>query len=286
MIDPFCGTSGFFNVPGNARGHRLAAEREAAFHSTSRARANGRLLSLGSELVWGGRKMKWFKSFALVVSISMFPGAASSEGTPAQSQTEISRAVALIKQHKASEAIDLLELVIGRFDRKVSEAQTQGLAFCASDPAEVVLYAGMAATQKKRGVVFGPDVCDALFYKAYVLTELGRKEEAVSTLERLTSLSPMGAQYLVELGYAYRVNGKPEKAQEAYQQAIGASEASRDNQAAKLFRAAARRGLGYLAIDRGDLEQAEKHYRQSLEDDPGSAIAKSELRFIESEQQK
>lgn len=230
--------------------------------------------------------MKWFKTFALAVLISMCPRAAWSEETSVQSRTEISRAVALLKQHKASEAVDLLELVIRSFDSKISDAQKKGLAFCASDGVETVLYAGLAATQKKRGVVFGPDVCDALFYKAYALTELGRKEEAVSTLERLTSLSPMRAQYFVELGYAYRVSGKPERAQEAYQQAIGASEASQDKQAAKLFRAAARRGLGYLAIDRGELEPAEKHYRQSLEDDPGSAIAQSELLFIQSKREK
>jgi tetratricopeptide (TPR) repeat protein len=230
--------------------------------------------------------MKWFRSFALSVSISMLPHSALAEDKSVQPQTEISRAVALIKQHQASEAIQILDSVIGRFDSNISEAQTKGLVFCAADPVEVVLYSGMAATQKKRGVVFGPDVCDAFFYKAYALIELGRKEEAVSTLERLTSLSPLRAQYLVELGYAYRVSGQLEKSQKAYQQAIGASEATKDKQSAKLFRAAARRGLGYLAIDRGDLDQAEKHYRQSLEDDPGSAIAKSELRFIESERQK
>ena len=169
---------------------------------------------------------------------------------------------------------------MAQLDGQARAAQAKNMVFCADDVGQMALYTALAAAQKKPGVVFGPALCDALFFKAYALTELERKPEAVAALERLVSLAPMNAHYFVELGYAYRVNGQLDKAQAAYQQAIDQAHSSTDKAGEKRYRAAGWRGLGYLLIDEGKLDEADKAYRQSQQDDPDSPVATSELAFI------
>jgi tetratricopeptide (TPR) repeat protein len=201
---------------------------------------------------------------------------------PDKDQAAIATARDLIRQHRAGEALDVLAPVITDFDGQVAAAKAKGMVFCAADFTEALLYSGMSAKKKKAGIVLGREVCEAYFLEAFALTDLDRKDEALAALERLTALSPMHAHYFVELGFAYRASGNPAKAREAYQHAHDVAGLSGDDAQAKLLRAAALRGLGYIAIDQGDLDEAEKLYRKSLEDDPDSAIAKSELEFIAS----
>lgn len=205
---------------------------------------------------------------------------------PSPDELAIANAIELLKVKKPAEALDALGPTLASLETQVAAASEKGVAFCATDMTEAILYAGMAASAKKDGTVLSGAVCEAMYYKAFALVELGKKDEAISTLERLTSLAPMHAQYFVELGFAYRASGLLDKAEAAYQQAKSASEMAGDKGAGKLSRAAALRGIGYILIEKGDLKGAEKAYRDSLKDDPDSQVAKSELDFIKSKQPK
>lgn len=193
----------------------------------------------------------------------------------------VAQAAALVQQQPA-QALALLEPVIAGFDPQITEAEASGMAFCATSAMESLLYSSIAAGAKKSGKVFSADLCTALFLKGFALAELDRKAEALTTLEALTRLAPMHAHYWVELGAAYRAAGQLDAAHKAYQQAIDNFQWVEDHTSATLMRAAARRGIGYVLIEKGDLDGAEAAYRASLKDDPDSAIAKSELDYIKS----
>ena len=194
----------------------------------------------------------------------------------------VAQAAALVQQQQPAQALALLEPVIAGFDPQITEAEASGMAFCATSAMESLLYSSIAAGAKKSGKVFSADLCTALFLKGFALAELDRKAEALTTLEALTRLAPMHAHYWVELGAAYRAAGQLDAAHKAYQQAIDNVQWVEDHTSATLMRAAARRGIGYVLIEKGDLDGAEAAYRASLKDDPDSAIAKSELDYIKS----
>jgi hypothetical protein len=48
----------------------------------------------------------------------------------------------------------------------------------------------------------------------------------------------------------------------------------------------ARRGLGYVFVELGDLDKAERKYQQCLADDPNDTRAKQELEYVRSLQVK
>jgi tetratricopeptide (TPR) repeat protein len=208
-----------------------------------------------------------------------------SSATQADAAT-IDRASGLVARKQSVQALEMLEPVLTRFDTRIAEAEKKGMVFCGPSLIEATLYSLVSASKKKNSVVLGPEVCNALFSKAYALTDLDRKAEALATLQRLIALAPMHGQYFVELGFSYRENGHNDKALEAYQTALDNAEYAEDDAAKKLVRAAARRGIGYMLVEKGDLNGAEKSYKQSLKDDPDSMIAKSELTFIAQQRKK
>ncbi|MFC0206396.1 tetratricopeptide repeat protein [Novosphingobium soli] len=203
----------------------------------------------------------------------------------ASDKAAIATASELIARKQPAQGLEALAPVLARFDAQVAEAKARGMVFCGPTMMEAVLYAAMPGTQKKDGVVLGPEVCDAYFVQSYALVELGRKPEALAALQKLTALAPMHAHYFVELGFTYRINGQDDKAMEAYRAALGHAELAEDEAAKKRMRAAANRGIGYMLIEARDLEGAEKAYRESLKDDPESEIARNELQFIAEQRQ-
>lgn len=119
---------------------------------------------------------------------------------------------------------------------------------------------------------------EALFLRAFALTELGRRADAVEALEQLVALAPRSPRYMVELAFAYRKAGQKDKALDTYRRAT--VEAAQGGEDAQRYRAAALRGVGYMLVDRGDLAAAEQAYHDSLLFDPESRVATNELAFI------
>ena len=203
---------------------------------------------------------------------------AEASGKPVAAPIEA--AAQLLEQRKPDAAMALLAPTVTDTQAKITAARAKGKAYCARDQTEALLYLGIAAAAKTEAVVLGPDQCMALYLTAYALNETRHTTEAVTLLQQLVELSPGNAQYAIELGFTLRASGDLAKAKAAYEQALAAAELTTDLDAAKFHRAAARRGLGYLLIEAGDLDGAEAMYRKSLEDQPDSPVAKAELDFI------
>jgi tetratricopeptide (TPR) repeat protein len=138
--------------------------------------------------------------------------------------------------------------------------------------------ASLAQKGKRAGRGVNADESEALFMRAFALTELGRRADAVEALEQLVALVPTSPRYMTELAFAYRKAGDKVKALETYRRAT--AEASQGGEDAQRYRAAALRGVGYMLVDQGDLSGAEAAYRDSLVLDPQSRVATNELAFI------
>ena len=200
--------------------------------------------------------------------------------TPQEATQNVNKAGELVLNKQPAQALALVERVLTGYEKPIADARAKGQAYCATNSAEALLYSTLAANKKASSTVFPTTLCEALFIKAYALNELKRETDGVATLEKLTALAPLHAHYFVELGYGYRMIGAPDKAMVAYRAAFDNSKAP-GLEDAKADRAAALRGIGYLLIDKNDLDGAADSYRKSLEEDPGSAIAKSELEYID-----
>ncbi|WP_260924756.1 tetratricopeptide repeat protein [Novosphingobium sp. 9] len=205
-------------------------------------------------------------------------------------QQAVQRAVSLMFDKKEPEkGIAAIEPQLAAFSKLADAARAKGdgkgSAFCAMSEPEWKLYDDMATREGKLPTILPGYVCQAYFFTAYAQTELGRKTDALVTLEALHALAPYNPQFLVELGYAQRESGDVTAARASYQAAIDASHwleggTAEDRQGVTHARAAAWRGLGYILIDQGDLDGAEKAYRESQVDEPDNAITRNELTVI------
>ena len=177
-------------------------------------------------------------------------GAARIETPAAQTQNSINAAKDLMRAGRAEDALAVLETAT----------------------------ASLVPKGKRTGWRLGAVEGEALYLRAFALTELGRRTDAVEALEQLVALAPQSLRYKVELAFAYRKAGDWEKALDTYRRATaGAAQGGED---AQRYRAAALRGVGYILVDRGDLRGAEQAYRDSLAFDPASQNAANELKLI------
>ncbi len=190
----------------------------------------------------------------------------------------------LLKKHQPEAAIrEAFDPVI-----QAHEARYAGdgkIYFCSRGPAETLMYLlGVAADNnagKGRGdaVALGPTWANGYYGKAYALIELNRFDEAAVALDRALELSPANPQFLSERGYLYRASREWDKMLASNQAALEhvplAPESLRDAE-----RARALRGAGYALIELDRLDEAERHFRDSLKIEPKNQVALGELDYI------
>lgn len=189
----------------------------------------------------------------------------------------VQQAQLLIHQGRPADAILLLDSVIAQ--QALSHANDKRRLYCARSQTETLLYLTDAAQAKEEAVILAPTWSDALYMKAYALIDLGRREEAKPLLESAIRLSPYNALYLGELGEDYKSRKEWDAAMSTFQQAETASEFSPDD-GKDLERSRAWRGIGYVLIEQGSLDEAEALFRKCLALNPNDDMAKNELKYI------
>ncbi|HWU04498.1 MAG TPA: hypothetical protein VN222_17290 [Novosphingobium sp.] len=189
-------------------------------------------------------------------------------------------AMQLLLQHKPQEAYDMLAGPRAEVDRRVAEDRKNGLVYCAVSMTEAISYTLLGAAAKTRAKVLLPSACHVLYISAYAQSEMGHFDKGMALMEKLTDLAPQNSQYLSELGFAYQRSGQATKAMGMYERARDTADLAPTPDLVKRRKAVALRGIGYLLIDKGDLDGAEKAYRTSLEIDPGNPTATNELAVI------
>lgn len=121
---------------------------------------------------------------------------------------------------------------------------------------------------------------DILYLKAYTLVEAGDLNAAIKVLKTAIAYAPDKADNYSELGHIYQVNKDWERAKTNFSHAFEVSQYSEP--ALRItHKTRALRGMGFVAIEQGQLDIAKGYYQQSLKLDPNDKMAKMELGYIE-----
>jgi len=201
-----------------------------------------------------------------------------------QVSTLLREAQKLLKEKKLPDAIEKCDQVIASF--KAHYGNRKEKFYCARTSAETLGYMLMAAAEIDKGtfqytkaVALSPTWAEAYFKKAYALQDLGRTAEAKSNIMLAVELSPWSCKYLCELGSIYKLEKNWSKAKEVF--ALAEDQASIGPDESKAMELSmARRGSGYVLVELGQLDEAEKKYQQCLAADPNDKPAAAELEYV------
>jgi tetratricopeptide (TPR) repeat protein len=205
------------------------------------------------------------------------PSGVAAPSAEDSAQGRVNRAADLIGAGKPAEAVALLDLLIAEQERQRQGDTRQ--VYCARSAAETVAYSGKAAHEKKAAIVLPEAACYSIFLKGFALIDLDRSDEARAWLERAVAMAPSNAHFLGELAEWYKMRKDWGKSRELFRRAVAASELSPDNR--KTFdKTRGLRGLGYILVEEGKLDEAEKLYRECLRLDPSDDRSKRQLDYI------
>jgi tetratricopeptide (TPR) repeat protein len=179
---------------------------------------------------------------------------------------------------KSSAAIAKCDQIIAAF--KAYYGKEQRKVYCGNTSAEVLGALLQAAVKKENAIVLSPTWANAYFLKGYAMQDLNRLAEAKAAILSAVSLSPTNSHYLNELGAIYELEKNWRKAKETFVAAEDNAPLSPDETRTDDL-ARARRGLGYVYVELGQLTEAEKKYRQCLATNPNDTRARDELRYVE-----
>jgi tetratricopeptide (TPR) repeat protein len=192
----------------------------------------------------------------------------------------------LIDTKKPEAAIEKCDKIIALFNAHYANSEHK--IYCARTSSEELGYLVKAGADmnegkfdkgKKDAVVLSSTLSGAYFLKSYALQDLGKITEAKAAILSAVELSPWSSLYLCELGSVYKLKKDWIRAKEAFETAEGDAPLAPDNlKEAEL--ALARRGVGYVLVELGQLDEAEKKYLQCLKDDPNDKKAAAELEYV------
>jgi len=227
--------------------------------------------------------------FGFVLLIGLFDNSRAAPSDPdkdPQLPRLLEEARALIDRKQPQAGIEKCENVIALF--KTYYGTSKSKIYCARSSTENLGYLLKAAADmdkgefekgKKNAIVLSSTWASAYFLKGYALQDLGRIAEAKAALKLALELSPWSSLYLSELGSVYKLEKNWREAKKTFEMAEEQAALSPDDlKAAEL--GLARRGLGYVLVELGQLDEAEKKYQQCLKDDPNDTKAAAELEYV------
>jgi tetratricopeptide (TPR) repeat protein len=185
----------------------------------------------------------------------------------------------LIASGNPKDAISYFDQIIAGYETAYKD--TSQKLYSARWSVESLMYLAEAAKAQESAVVVSENWAYAYYFKAYSLLELGSLEEAKTLLERAIAMSPRNSQFLSEMGNIHQRQQNWPKALDMFQSAALAAQEFSPAHAKNLELSRAWRGLGYIYVEQGNLDAAEKMYRQCLDLDANDQRASNELRYIE-----
>lgn len=225
-----------------------------------------------------GKPSRIIFSFAILLGASTNAVAT----TGALSRDAVSAAVESAFQDilggRPAQAIQKVEAVIASFEAM----QVDNPHACAQTEDQAATLALLDAPKGDRKLtIVSMDYCAGYFIKGFALVDLHRKRDALPWLQRAHEHAPLHAHFTNELAEWYKADRQWQMAydlfREASDSADNAEEASRNQ-----YKARALRGMGFVRIETGDLNEAEALFSASLKLEPGSKAALNELEYIRS----
>lgn len=185
---------------------------------------------------------------------------------------------ALLQERDARQALNILNLGKQLFEEGWGKhADTR--PYAAANDAEARHYLAQAGKSGKKAEIIDGVWADIFYLRGYAHNELGDVEAGKAEYDFALELAPAHVMARNGRGNYYTLKREWDKAQADFRHAIEynftADEAER-----KFLIARAQRGLGYILIERGQLDEAEALYKQILADNPEDSKAQQELRYI------
>jgi len=183
----------------------------------------------------------------------------------------------LIDSKKPAPAIEKCNKVIASFE--AAYGQRKEKIYCARSSTESLGYLLKGAADQKNTIALSSIWADAYFMKSYALQDLGRIAEAKAQVNLALKLSPFSPQYLCELGEIYELEKNWPKAMQSFKEAEDNNGLAPDESRA-LELGQARRGIAYVLVELGKLDEAEKKYQECLKADLNDTRAARELEYV------
>lgn len=203
--------------------------------------------------------------------------------TPNPLAVKLTAAINLIMAKQTLAAIAVLDEVIA--GEQASHASETRTIYSAHTPAESLMYLTMAAADHKSAIVLDKTWAQALFLKGFELIDAGRRDEAQVYLQRAVAMAPLNAQYLNENAEYKKVNKDFTGALVQFNAAADAAEFAQENRKDP-ERRRAWRGMAYIYVEQGKLDEAEALYRKCLAADPNDKAAAGELGYVDQQRRK
>ena len=220
-----------------------------------------------------------------VTPASAAPASAAASGVDpavaarrAADAAKLSEAFALIRSRRAQAAIDrVLDPLIAT--QEAENANRTETVYCGSSLTESLYYMAQAANANKPAIALDSTWCTALYMRGYAETDLGKLQAAEADYTRAIALSPSNPHYLSEMGELQSKKRDWNAALSWFHRAETASEfAGPERAQGELGRAL--RGIGFVDVELGKLDEAEATYRRCLEINANDQKAKAELGYV------
>ncbi|HFB65051.1 MAG TPA: tetratricopeptide repeat protein [Aeromonadales bacterium] len=175
-------------------------------------------------------------------------------------------------------AIELLEPEISRCEKQYPN-QKSFYRIARSTKESLIYLLGAAKNESKIELV--QDNCaEANYYMAYTYSESGDFSKAKKYLIKALAWSPLNATYTAELAYIYQKEKNMNVALELFKK----SEINAENYSPDILKVEeltrAKRGIGYILIEKGELDKAREKYLECLKLNANDASALNELEYI------
>jgi tetratricopeptide (TPR) repeat protein len=185
----------------------------------------------------------------------------------------------LAKMRKPQEAISgYFDKVLAYYESKYADPKMK--YYAARSPTESLLYLAEAANNHEAARVVSFAWAEAYYMKAYALEDLGRLAEAKASLTRALALSPHNSGFMAELANIYQIEKKWPDAEAEFRLAEDAAQLS-PPQSKNVDLARAWRGIAYVWVEEGKLDDAAALYRKCLDLDPNDTRARAALAYVE-----
>ena len=233
--------------------------------------------------------MRFLVALLVVVCGAAWAQAPSTTPTPedAKASQLLTEGLQLARAKRPAEAVPYFDQVIALYESRLKDKNVR--YYSARSPAETLFYALESATganNKTGAVVVSANWSYAHYLKGYALLDLGRVVEAKTQLQRAVALAPQNAQILGELGHIHQLEKNWKSALETFQRAESAAREFSPEQVRNAELARAWRGMGYVLVELGRLDEAEAMYRKCLALDRNDAMAQRELTYVLSQKAK
>ena len=193
--------------------------------------------------------------------------------------SRIEQAADLIKSQKPADALTIIDTVIADFNSRYANSKVT--LYAAQSGPESLAYMLKAAAHNQAAQVINENWGTAFFLKGFALVDVGRAEESKAQFDKAISLAPMNSQYLAERGEWFKSRKEWAKAYVDFEAALEGADIAPESVRIRL-KGRALRGMAFVRIEEGQLDQAEKLLKQALEINRDDERAKDELKLIKS----